>query len=110
MFSSRKAQLIEPGRTIRIETGIRVACPEGWWLEVMDRSSMALRGYHVIGGVVDEGYTGRIGVILYNSTREPFVVTPGMKVAQAVFQRRYIDGDERHLEVRGELKHGSSGQ
>lgn len=108
VFASKNL-IIGPGRTERIETNIRVVCPEGWWLEVMDRSSMALKGLQVVGGVVDEGYTGHIGVIMFNSTKEPFVVTRGMKVAQFVFRRRFVDPQERQLPVRGEAKHGSTG-
>ena len=104
-----KNQLLEPGTTHRVETNVRVVCPEGWWLEVMDRSSMALKGIFCVGGVVDEGYTGPIGVILHNSTRQPFVVNRGMKVAQFVFKPRFVDSRERELPVRGEAKHGSTG-
>jgi deoxyuridine 5'-triphosphate nucleotidohydrolase len=35
-------------------------------------------------GTADEGYTGEIKVILFNTNKEPFTITKGMKVAQAV--------------------------
>jgi dUTP pyrophosphatase len=109
VFAS-KSVLLEPNATRRIETGVRVVCPTGWWLEVMDRSSMALKGLFCVGGVVDEKYLGTIGVIMHNSTRDPFVVNRGMKVAQFVFKPRFVDPREHELAVRGEMRHGSSGQ
>jgi len=36
-------------------------------------------------GTVDAGYRGEIGVILVNHGRAPFVVEPGMRIAQMVF-------------------------
>jgi dUTP pyrophosphatase len=35
-------------------------------------------------GTVDNGYTGEVKVILFNTNNEPFKITKGMKVAQAV--------------------------
>ena len=35
-------------------------------------------------GTVDSGYNGEVKVIIFNTNKEPFTITKGMKVAQAV--------------------------
>jgi dUTP pyrophosphatase len=105
-----KATRLWAGMTIRVETGLSISSiPRGWWLEVMDRSSMALKGIHVVGGVVDEGYEGEIGVIAYNSTPNVIDITAGQKIAQIVPRVRFVDPREHRLPERGTGRHGSSG-
>ena len=41
-------------------------------------------GIFPIGGVVDEGYLGEIGVILVNATSDPIKIEKGKKIAQLV--------------------------
>lgn len=51
--------ILEPGRTIKVPTGIRVKINSGWWLAALPRSGMGFK-YHVrpdnTVGVVDEDY------------------------------------------------------
>lgn len=75
---------IEIGHGVtKIPTGTKVAIPEGYVGLVKDRSSMAARGFHVVGGVIDHGYTGEIQVMMTNSGL-PELVARGQKVAQLV--------------------------
>lgn len=77
------------GRAL-VSTGVKVALPEGHALFVHPRSGLALKsGITVLNtpGTIDAGYRGDIGVILFNTTDEPFEVAAGDRIAQAVVQR-----------------------
>jgi len=79
-------ELAPGGRTL-VPTGIHVALPEGYEIQVRPRSGLALKhGLTVLNtpGTIDSSYRGEIGIILMNHSQEPFIVNPGMKVAQLV--------------------------
>jgi dUTP pyrophosphatase len=77
-----------PGERALVGTGLAVAVPEGYAGFVQPRSGLAARhGISVVNspGLVDSGYRGEIRVALLNTdAREPFVVEPGMRIAQLV--------------------------
>ena len=77
-----------PGERAIVGTGLAVAIPEGFAGFVQPRSGLAARhGLSVVNapGLVDSGYRGEIRVVLLNTDRdEPFVVEPGMRIAQLV--------------------------
>jgi len=81
---------IEPGERRLIPTGIIVAIPEGYELQVRSRSGLALKkGVMVLNspGTIDAGYRGEIGVILFNTSDETVSIPKGFRVAQAVLQK-----------------------
>lgn len=74
------------GRSL-IPTGIVIDVPENHEIQIRSKSGLALnQGLFVLNspGTVDQGYTGEIKVILFNTNNEDFKITKGMKVAQAV--------------------------
>ena len=77
-----------PGERAVVGTGLAVAIPEGFAGFVQPRSGLAARhGLSVVNapGLIDSGYRGEIRVVLLNTDRdEPFVVEPGMRIAQLV--------------------------
>ena len=77
-----------PGERALVGTGLAVAIPEGYAGFVQPRSGLAARhGLTVVNspGLVDSGYRGELLINLINTdTREPFVVEPGMRIAQLV--------------------------
>ncbi|HZC75025.1 MAG TPA: dUTP diphosphatase [Gaiellaceae bacterium] len=77
-----------PGERAVVSTGLSVAIPEGHAGFVQPRSGLAARhGIAVLNspGLVDAGYRGELKVVLLNTDRsEPFVVEPGMRIAQLV--------------------------
>ncbi len=79
---------LAPGERAVVGTGIAVAIPEGHAGFVQPRSGLAARhGISLVNtpGLVDAGYRGELRVILVNTdAREPFVVEPGMRIAQLV--------------------------
>jgi len=74
------------GRSL-ISTGIIIDVPENHEIQIRSKSGLAInQGLFVLNspGTVDQGYTGEIKVILFNTNNEEFKITKGMKVAQAV--------------------------
>src|SRR5207302_3706063 len=79
---------LAPGQRALVGTGLAVAIPEGYAGFVQPRSGLAARhGLSVVNspGLVDSGYRGELRVVLLNTdTSKPFVVEPGMRIAQLV--------------------------
>lgn len=69
-------------------TGIAVAIPEGYVGYIKPRSGLAARrGLDVLGGVIDAGYRGEVGVILHNTDPHDTIhVDKGDRIAQLVIQ------------------------
>ena len=79
--------VILPGSSALIPTGIKLAVPAGYEIQVRPRSGFALKHQLTVlntPGTVDADYRGEIKVILINHGKEPFVVTPKMRIAQLV--------------------------
>ena len=79
---------LAPGSRALVPTGLAVAIPEGYMGLVTPRSGLATRhGISIVNapGIVDAGYRGELCVNLLNTdAREPFVVEPGMRIAQLI--------------------------
>jgi dUTP pyrophosphatase len=70
-----------------IPTGIKVAVPNGYELQVRPRSGLAAKnGVTVLNspGTVDSGYRGEVGVILTNFDKRLFKVSHGDRIAQMI--------------------------
>src|SRR5262249_46260353 len=79
--------IITPGDRALIPTGLRIALPPGYELQVRPRSGLALRHGVVLPnspGTIDEDYRGEIRVIVMNAGDTPFTVERGMRIAQGV--------------------------
>jgi dUTP pyrophosphatase len=79
---------LAPGERWLVPTGLAVAIPDGFAGFVQPRSGLATKhGITIVNtpGLVDSGYRGELLVNLLNTDpREPFVVEPGMRIAQLV--------------------------
>ena len=73
---------VPPGEGRLLRTGVAVAVPAGHVGLVCDRSSLAKRGLKTAGGVIDAGYRGEVGVVVWNLSREPQPVKKGERCAQ----------------------------
>jgi dUTP pyrophosphatase len=79
--------VIAVGERRLIPTGLTVALPPDHELQIRPRSGLALRNGIMLPntpGTIDEDYRGEIQVIVINLGQEPFTVTRGMRIAQAV--------------------------
>jgi dUTP pyrophosphatase len=116
-LSACERVVLGPGERAVVGTGIAVAIPPGHAGLVLPRSGLAAR--HGLGkvnapGLIDEGYRGEVKVILLTTDRtEPFVVEPGMRIAQLVVvelpQVEVVEVDELPPSDRGAGGLGSSG-
>jgi dUTP pyrophosphatase len=105
-----------PGERALVGTGLAVAIPEGHAGLVQPRSGLASRhGITIVNtpGLVDSGYRGELRIILLNTdANEPFVVEPGMRIAQlvvvAVPELEPLEVDELPASERGVRGFGSS--
>ena len=108
---------LAPGERGAVTTGLAVAIPDGYAGFVLRRSGLAARhGVTVLNapGLIDAGYRGELRVILLNTDRrEPFVVEPGMRVAQLVVlpvaEVEAVEVDQLPASERGAAGLGSSG-
>jgi len=78
---------IAPGTTALVATGIALELPSGTEAQVRPRSGLAAKQSVTVlnaPGTIDEGYRGEVKVILINHGASPFVVEPGMRIAQLV--------------------------
>jgi len=90
--------VIEPFGRVLVPTGVFFDIPEGFEVQIRSKSGLAInQGLMVLNspGTIDEGYTGEIKVIIFNTNKEQFKINKGMKVAQAVLSRclqgRWVD-------------------
>lgn len=68
-----------------INTKIHVQLPEGTVGLILDKSGLARKkGITILGGVIDEGYSGPLGISILNTTNEEVHFDTGDKVAQLV--------------------------
>lgn len=84
---STEEKYIEPFGRELIPTGLHFDIPENYEIQVRSKSGLALKqGLMVLNspGTVDQGYTGEVQVILFNTTKEKVKIEKGQKVAQAV--------------------------
>lgn len=82
-----EAVTLAPGARHAVATGLSLAIPEGFEVQVRPRSGLALKhGITVANapGTVDSDYRGELKVILVNLGGEPFAIARGDRVAQLV--------------------------
>jgi dUTP pyrophosphatase len=79
--------VLEAGAFTLVPCGFAIALPPGLEAQVRPRSGLASRhGVTVLNapGTIDSDYRGEVKAILINHGREPFTITPGMRIAQLV--------------------------
>jgi dUTP pyrophosphatase len=85
--SIEKTIIIGPHMSQLIPTGIALAIPPGFEVQVRPRSGLALKNQITVlnaPGTIDADYRGEINVILINHGHTNFEVEPYMKIAQLV--------------------------
>lgn len=85
---SSEAEITIPAHeTIKIDTGIAIALPDGTFGAIFARSGLATKqGLRPANctGVIDSDYRGSIGIALHNDTDEDKIVKGGDRIAQLV--------------------------
>lgn len=108
--------ILNPGGRVLIPTGLYMAIPEGYELQIRPRSGLALKhGITVVNtpGTIDASYRGNIGVILKNDGTEPFIIEQGDRIAQGVLNKveeaNLIEVDSLDETDRSDSGYGKSG-
>ena len=108
---------LAPGQRHAVATGLRIAIPAGYEVQVRPRSGLALKhGITVPNtpGTIDADYRGELKVIMINHGSEPFPIRRGERIAQlvpaAVTQASWDEVDDLDETVRGEGGFGSTGR
>jgi dUTP pyrophosphatase len=90
--------IIGPFGRALVPTGLKLSFEEGYEIQVRPKSGLAIKqGLTVLNtpGTVDQGYTGEIQVIVFNTNNTTITIPKGMKIGQGVLcpvvQGKYIN-------------------
>lgn len=82
---------IAAGQTRLIPTGLKIAIPEGYEVQIRPRSGMSLQTPLRVAnspGTIDAGYRDEVGIIMHNTAREgSYQIKKGERIAQMVLQK-----------------------
>jgi dUTP pyrophosphatase len=111
--------IIGPFGRALVPTGLKVSFDEGYEIQVRPKSGLAIKqGLTVLNtpGTVDQGYTGEIQVIIFNTNNTTVTIPKGMKIGQGVLcpvvQGKYVSFEnvqEIDEKDRGNNGFGSTG-
>ncbi|WP_419815563.1 dUTP diphosphatase [Glacieibacterium sp.] len=111
-----KPLMLNPGKRAAVPTGLCIAIPEGYEVQVRPRSGLALKqGLTVLNapGTIDSDYRGEVKVLLVNFGNEPVEIQRGMRIAQLVVapvtRARWDEVDSLDDTARGSGGFGSTG-
>ncbi len=107
---------LAPGARALVPTGLRLAIPLGYEVQLRPRSGLALKHGITLPnspGTIDSDYRGPLGVIVQNGGAEAFTITHGMRIAQMVVapvvQANFTPVDTLDDTPRGSGGFGSTG-
>lgn len=84
---SPESFVLQPGERRMVPTGWSLALPEGYVSLIWDRSGLAAKnGITNLAGVIEWSYRGEYGVVLLNTSTEPYEVKVGDRIAQLLVQ------------------------
>lgn len=108
--------VLQPMERAIVPTGLRVAIPEGFEMQIRPRSGLALKHGITLPntpGTIDSDYRGPLGVALVNLGAAPYVVGHGDRIAQCVIapvlQARFEVVEALDITARGAGGFGSTG-
>ena len=102
---------------ILIPTGLKVAIPEGYEIQVRPRSGLAIKhGITMLNtpGTVDSDYRGELKVIVVNLSNETYTIEPNERIGQFVLNKieqiEFVEVEELDSTERGEGGFGHTGK
>jgi len=113
---ARVGVTLAPGERALVPTGLRIAVPDGYEVQLRPRSGLALKHGITLPnspGTIDSDYRGPLGVIVMNAGQEPFHIAHGDRVAQMVLapvvQAEFVLNEMLTGTARGAGGFGSTG-
>ena len=108
---------LEPGKSCLVPTGLSVAFPKEFEIQIRPRSGLAAKNNISVlnaPGTIDSDYRGEIKIILFNHGNENFVINNNDRVAQMVLtpiiKMELEEVNELPVSVRGVGGFGSTGK
>lgn len=83
--SAVEITVVPAGKTVLVHTGLKLAIPKGYEVQVRPRSGLSLKtGLRVANapGTIDSSYRGELGIIITNTSSESYTIAAGDKIAQ----------------------------
>tara|TARA_B100001248_G_C27357218_1_gene444486 strand:+ start:55 stop:492 length:438 start_codon:yes stop_codon:yes gene_type:complete len=108
---------ISPNSSYLVPTGLSVAISENYEIQIRPRSGLAAKNNISVlntPGTIDSDYRGEIKVIIFNHSKQNFIINNGDRIAQMilspVFKIELEETDNLPVTVRGESGFGSTGK
>ena len=106
---------LAPGMRHAVATGVAMAIPHGYEVQVRSRSGTAVRnGIALLTGTIDSDYRGELKIVLVNLGTEPFDIVRGERIAQLVpapvLRARFAEVADLDETARGIGGFGSTGR
>ena len=108
---------LEPGKSCLVPTGLSVAFPKEYEIQIRPRSGLAAKNNISVlntPGTIDSDYRGEIKVILFNHGDIDFLINNKDRIAQMiltpVIKMNFEETEDLPKTVRGEGGFGSTGK
>ncbi|WP_083096392.1 dUTP diphosphatase [Pseudophaeobacter leonis] len=108
---------LAPGGRALVPTGLRLAIPQGYEVQLRPRSGLALKHGITLPnspGTIDSDYRGPLGVIVMNAGDADFEIAHGDRIAQMVvapvLQAQFTQVAELDTSARGSGGFGATGR
>jgi len=108
---------LKPGKSCLVPTGLSVAFPEEYEIQIRPRSGLAAKNNITVlntPGTIDSDYRGELKIILFNHGNENFQINNSDRIAQMILtpiiKMELQETDELPDTVRGEGGFGSTGK
>tara|TARA_B100000900_G_scaffold124428_1_gene105055 strand:+ start:156 stop:593 length:438 start_codon:yes stop_codon:yes gene_type:complete len=108
---------LEPGKSCLVPTGLSVAFPDEYEIQIRPRSGLAAKkSISVLNtpGTIDSDYRGEIKIILFNHGSESFIINNNDRIAQMVItpiiKVELEETNELPVSIRGKRGFGSTGK
>lgn len=101
---------LQPKKPMLIKSGFKLELPPGYEAQIRPRSGLALKaGITVLNapGTIDPDFRGEIGVILYNTSDQTFMIKKYDRIAQMVINR--VEIPEVECEIVSDTERGDGG-
>ncbi len=108
-------KVLKPGKVEIIPLGIASEIPNGWYVEIRDRSGLSVNyGIHSLAGTIDAGYRGEWKIIVVNHGAKKYKVERHERIAQGVLQlapqAKIVEAKKLSETKRGKGGFGSTGR
>tara|TARA_Y100001935_G_scaffold224458_1_gene200955 strand:- start:737 stop:1174 length:438 start_codon:yes stop_codon:yes gene_type:complete len=108
---------LKPGKSCLISTGLSIAFPKKYEIQIRPRSGLAAKNNISVlntPGTIDSDYRGELKIILYNHGNKNFIINNDDRVAQMVLtpivKMELEETNELPESIRGEEGFGSTGK